>query len=63
MGAEGVDLLVIRNANYEDIKQLGHIMAVSFSAAFPDFVTKQTLDACAQEDNCVALLEGIYREG
>ncbi len=60
---KGVALLVIRNANFEDIKQLGHIMAVSFSAAFSDFVTKQTLDACAQEDNCVALLEGIYREG
>ena len=55
--------MIVRNAEFEDMKQLGHIMAVSFRTAFSDFVTKQTLDACAQEDNCVAMLEGIYREG
>ena len=38
-------------------------MSVSFRTAFGDFVTKQTLDTCAQEDRCIALLEGIYREG
>ena len=38
-------------------------MSVSFHAAFGDLVTKQTLDTCAQEDRCIALLEGIYREG
>ena len=53
----------VRNAKFEDMKQLGHIMSVSFRAAFADFVTPQTMDACAQEDNCVALLEGIFREG
>ena len=55
--------MVIRNAEFEDMKRLGHIMAVSFRTAFSDFVTKQTLDACAQEDNCAAMLESIYREG
>ena len=53
----------VRNAEFADVKQLGHIMSVSFKTAFADFVTQQTLDACAQEDNCIALLEGIYREG
>lgn len=53
----------VRNAEFEDIKQLGHIMAVSFRSAFSDFVTSQTLDACAQEKGCVALLEGIFQEG
>jgi len=55
--------MTVRNAEFEDMKQLGHIMAVSFRTAFSDFVSKQTLDACAREDNCAALLEGIYREG
>ena len=55
--------MIVRNAEFEDMKQLGHIMAVSFRTAFSDFVSKQTLDACAQEDNCVALLEGIFRDG
>lgn len=53
----------VRNAEFEDMKQLGHIMAVSFRSAFSDFVTSQTLDACAQEKGCVALLEGIFQEG
>lgn len=53
----------VRNAEFEDMKQLGHIMAVSFRSAFSDFVTSQTLDACAQEKGCIALLEGIFQEG
>ena len=55
--------MVVRNAELEDMKQLGHIMAVSFQTAFADFVSQQTMDACAQEDNCAAMLEGIYQEG
>ena len=55
--------MTVRNAEFEDIKQLGRIMAVSFRTAFADFVSQQTMDACAQEDNCAAMLEGIYREG
>ena len=55
--------MIVRNAELEDMKQLRHIMAVSFRTAFAGFVSQQTLDACAQEDNCVAMLEGIYREG
>lgn len=55
--------MIVRNAEFEDMKLLGHIMSVSFQTAFSDFVTRQTLDACAKEDNCIALLEGIFREG
>ena len=55
--------MTVRNAELEDMKQLGHIMAMSFRTAFSEFVTKRTLDACTREDNCVAMLEGIYREG
>lgn len=55
--------MTVRNAEFEDMKRMGHIMSVSFRTAFADFVTQETLDACAQEDNCIALLEGIFREG
>ena len=55
--------MLVRNAKPEDMKQLGHIMSVSFRTAFSDFVSRETLDACAGEENCTALLEGIYREG
>ena len=55
--------MIVRNAKFEDMKQAGHIMSVSFRSAFADFVSKETMDACAQKDNCIALLEGIFREG
>lgn len=55
--------MIVRNAEFEDMKQLGHVMAVSFRTAFADFVSQETMNACAQEDNCIALLEGIFREG
>ena len=53
----------VRNAEFEDMKRLGHIMSVSFRTAFADFVTQETMDACAREENCIALLENVYREG
>lgn len=55
--------MTVRNAEFEDMNRLGHIMSVSFHTAFADFITRETLDACAQEENCAALLEGIFREG
>ena len=55
--------MIVRNAEFEDMKLLGHIMSVSFHTAFSGLVSKKTLDACAREDNCIAMLEGIFREG
>ena len=55
--------MIVGNAKFEDMKQAGHIMSVSFRSAFADFVSRQTMDACAREENCIALLEGIFREG
>ena len=54
--------MTVRNAELDDMKQLGHIMSVSFRTAFAEFVTPQTMDACAREESCIALLEGIFRE-
>lgn len=55
--------MVIRDARLEDMKRLGYIMAVSFRTAFADLVSPQTMEVCAREENCAALLEGIFREG
>ena len=55
--------MTVRIAEFEDMKQLGHIMSVSFQTAFSEFVSQQTLESCAREDCCIALLEGIFREG
>lgn len=38
-------------------------MSVSFRTAFADLVTPQTIDACAREDNCIAMLEDIFQQG
>lgn len=55
--------MTVKNAAFEDMKQLGHVMAVSFRSAFSGFISQKTLDACAREEGCIALLEGIFREG
>ena len=55
--------MTVKNAGFEDMNQAGRIMARSFRASFGDLVSKQTIDACAQEDSCIALLEGIFLEG
>ena len=55
--------MLVRNAELEDMKRLGHIMSLSFRRAFGAFVTPETMEACAREENCIALLEGIFREG
>ena len=53
----------IRNAMPEDMPLLGHIMAASFHSAFSAFISTETLDACAQQESCSALLTGVFQEG
>ena len=53
----------VRKAEQKDMQLLGRIMAVSFRSAFSAFISQQLLDACAQEDNCAALLENVFRAG
>ena len=55
--------MIIRNAEFDDMALAGRIMSVSFRAAFADFVSPETMEACAREESCIALLEGIFREG
>ena len=53
----------VRNGEFADMVRAGHIMSVSFRTAFAEFVTQGTMDACAREESCIAMLEGIFREG
>ena len=53
----------VRNAKLEDMEAAAKIMVASFRTAFRDFVSPQTMDACANPDNCRAMLEAVYREG
>lgn len=53
----------VRSVTGEDIPLISHIMVTSFRTAFADFVTAQTMDACADPQNCSAMLEAVYQEG
>lgn len=53
----------VRNAELKDMELCGRIMAQSFRSAFSSFISRETLDACAVEENCRALLEGLFQEG
>lgn len=55
--------VAVKMAEFSDVKHLSEIMVQSFRSAFAGFVSKETMDACTQEENCRAMLEGIYREG
>lgn len=53
----------VREAKYEDMELAASIMVTSFRAAFGAFVSRETMDACTDPDNCRAMLESIYQEG
>ena len=56
-------MLRIRNAEITDMDILGTIMALSFRTAFAPFISRETLEACAVEENCAQLLRGIFTSG
>ena len=55
--------MTVRNAALEDMSLAASIMVTSFRAAFGSFVSRSTMDACTDPDNCRAMLEHIYQEG
>lgn len=55
--------ILVRYAAAEEAAELGSIMARSFRAAFSGFISRETLEACAVEENCGALMAGIIGEG
>ena len=55
--------MTVRNAKLEDMAVAAGIMVTSFREAFGDFVSRETMDACTNPDNCRNMLENIYLEG
>ena len=56
-------MIAVREAKFEDMEAAAAIMVASFRTAFADFVSPETMDACTNPVNCLAMLEHIYREG
>ena len=54
---------IIRKVEFEDMSLAARIMVTSFRTAFATFVSAETMEACTNPDNCVQLLENVYREG
>ena len=51
--------ILVRYAAPSEYPELGRIMARSFRGAFADFISAQTLDACAVAENCAGLLASL----
>ena len=56
-------MIIIHKAEYEDMSLATDIMVTSFRTAFTEFVSRSTMNACTNPNNCRAMLEHIYQEG
>ena len=56
-------MLHIRPAELQDAPALGTIMSRSFHSAFTGFISRETLDACAREENCILLMQQLLSAG
>jgi GNAT superfamily N-acetyltransferase len=55
--------MTVRNATFEDMPLVARIMVTSFRAAFSEFVSRETMDACADPKNCRAMMQHAYSQG
>ena len=55
--------MTVRNATFEDMPLIARIMVTSFRTAFSEFVSRETMDACADPKNCRAMMQHAYRQG
>lgn len=53
----------VRDAAFSDIPAMTKTMVQSFRSAFSAFVSPETMEANAREENCLLLLEQCYRSG
>lgn len=53
----------IRSATFDDMALAARIMVTSFRGAFSALISAETMDACANPDNCRNMLENIWQEG
>lgn len=56
-------MIEVRQARREDAPALGSIMSRSFRSAFSGFISRKTLDECAVEENCIALMASLLDAG
>lgn len=54
--------MTIYNAQQDALPLLTRIMVQSFRTAFASFVSQETLEKHTVEENCLALLEAVYRD-
>ena len=54
---------MICEAKFADMPLAASIMVTSFRTAFAAFISRETMDACTNPDNCLCLLESVYQEG
>ena len=55
--------MTVCSASFEDMACAAGIMVTSFRTAFAALVSRQTMEACAVEENCRLLLEQAHRDG
>ena len=53
----------VRDAKAEDMPLAAQIMVTSFRTSFASFVSRETMDACTDPENCRKMLEGIFHQG
>ena len=53
----------VRAAEISDTPALGTILSRSFRSAFAPFLSPETVEACGQEKNCIALMTNLLGEG
>lgn len=53
----------VRIATLEDMAPASQIMITSFRAAFSAFISEETMDLCADSENCRRMLEDAHRAG
>ena len=60
---EIVSEYLIRPAAFADMEIASQIMVTSFRNAFAAFVSRETMNACTDPENCRAMLEQVFRSG
>ena len=64
-GEEGADMdrISVRKAGEKDVEALAHILVTSFKTAFADIIREETIDRCANEENCRNMFAAICASG
>lgn len=55
-----MDRISVRKAGEKDVEALAHILVTSFKTAFADIIREETIDRCANEENCRNMFAAIW---